>query len=310
MRTLENLAPLIGEALYRFMIEEELQHNNDIQRVLNELLRISIENIPLRQILEKALDLLISLPWLTFQKKAAIFLVDRENKTLRLAVHKNYEDSELQACEKVNMGECLCGLAWEEKKIIYTPTLDRRHTIRFENMKQHGDYCVPILHDNTVMGIINIRLAENHKQTPQEISFLESVASTLSCILQLQDYMEQMKTDRERYQALITQSTEGIFLFDPETLQIIEANPKFSEMLGYDEDDIPSLLLTHIIHAAREDILANVTRVTNDKNLTLDRREYIRRDGTLLNVSVSSSAIKIHDRTLIMVNIHDISEKI
>ncbi len=310
VRTLENLAPLMGETLYRFMIEEELQRNNDIQRVLNQLLRISIENIPLKQILEKSLDLLISLPWLSFQKKAAIFLVDRKGETLRLAAHKNYEDNELRACEQIHAGECLCGIAWEEKKIIYSPTLDHRHTIRFDNMKNHGDYCVPILHDNTAIGIINIQLAENHRQDPQEKNFLESVASTLSGIIQLHDYMEQIEIGRERYRALITQSTEGIFLFDPETLQIVEANPMFMEMLGYADEDIPSLLLTHIISAPRKEILKNVQKVTHEKNLTLDRREYVHRDGSVLNVSVNSSAIKIHGKTLIMVNIHDISEKI
>ncbi|MFW5769826.1 MAG: GAF domain-containing protein [Spirochaetota bacterium] len=310
IQNLEVLAPLVGETIYRFTIEEELQHNNDIQEVLNELLRVSIERDTLQQILEKALELLVSLPWLSFQKKAAIFLSDESSGTFILKAHHGYNTNELKICETIRTGECLCGKALKEKRIIHTSTLNEDHVRSFDGIKPHGDYCIPIIHDSRVVGIINIQVADGHKETPLETSFLESVASTLSGILQLHMYMDQMALERERYEALIKQSSEGIFLFDPDSLRIIQANQAFMDMLGYTDNEIPSLLLTDIINAPRENILNNVQTAKNENAFTLEKREYIRSDGSIITVSVNSSVVTIQNKTSIMVNLHDISQQI
>jgi len=60
----------------RDQIYEELKRNYDIQRVLNSILELSIEDIYLEELLDKTLDLLLSIPCLSVEKKCAIFFND------------------------------------------------------------------------------------------------------------------------------------------------------------------------------------------------------------------------------------------
>lgn len=76
----ETMAPLAGEAVQRFGLEDELRRNNDIQSAINSLLRLSLEDVPLQQILERAQGLLFSLPWLSLEPNGFIKLADCEDE--------------------------------------------------------------------------------------------------------------------------------------------------------------------------------------------------------------------------------------
>ena len=76
---IEMISPLMGEAINRFSLEEELGRNNDFQAAINSLLRLSLEAGPIEQILTRAQEILLSLSWLTFEPHGFIRLVDRES---------------------------------------------------------------------------------------------------------------------------------------------------------------------------------------------------------------------------------------
>ncbi|MEE8163259.1 MAG: hypothetical protein V3T92_04510, partial [Anaerolineae bacterium] len=54
--------------------ERELQRNYDAQTVINSLLRLSLEDIRLEELLRRTLDLLLSVPWLSIESRGSIFL--------------------------------------------------------------------------------------------------------------------------------------------------------------------------------------------------------------------------------------------
>jgi hypothetical protein len=80
------IARLYGEAtgqlLERKKAEEVLQINYQIQTVLSALLRISLLDITLEKQLQKILDHIISLPWISLQSRGCIFLVETDPRVL------------------------------------------------------------------------------------------------------------------------------------------------------------------------------------------------------------------------------------
>ena len=57
---IESLTPLIGEAVHRFNLEEEVQRDRETQRVMNALLRLSLEEISRDELLRQGLELILS----------------------------------------------------------------------------------------------------------------------------------------------------------------------------------------------------------------------------------------------------------
>ena len=58
---------LIIDITKRKEAEEEIRRNYDIQSVINSILRLSLENMPLEELLEKVLDLILSIPRLSIE---------------------------------------------------------------------------------------------------------------------------------------------------------------------------------------------------------------------------------------------------
>jgi len=167
----------------RDQIYEELKRNYDIQRVLNSILELSLEDIYLEELLDKTLDLLLSIPWLSFEKKGAIFLTDEEKKELIMVVSKNLPESLKISCRRIPFGKCLCGKSAQRQEIVFSSHLDEDHEIRYEGIEEHGHYCIPIIYQGRVLGVINLYLKERHSSSKIEEDFLKGIANSLAGII-------------------------------------------------------------------------------------------------------------------------------
>ncbi len=175
-------------------VEEEIKRNYDIQTVLNLLLSFSLENISLEDLLKRSLNLILSIPWLSFESKGGIFLAEDDRKTLVLKVQKELPGDLQKTCARINIGMCLCGRAASKKEIEFADCIDNRHEIRYEGITQHGHYCVPILFAGKLLGIINIYVKEGHRRSQKEDAFLTSIANALAgVIVRKQAEAEQLK---------------------------------------------------------------------------------------------------------------------
>jgi len=52
---------------------------------------------------------------------------------------------------------------------------------------------------------------------------------------------EVLRESEERYRAVVEQSADGIWLFDPDTKRVLESNTRFQEMLGYTAEELRGL---------------------------------------------------------------------
>ncbi len=193
----------LRQAEEQIKAKEELKRNYEMQSAINTLLQLSFEDITLDSILARSLDLLLSIPWLTFASTGSISLVEAEPDILVMKIHKGLEialqDPLFQeGCARVGFGRCLCGRAALSKKIEFADCIDARHEITYAGMVPHGHYCVPILFGDRVLGVINIYLAEGHRRDPKEEAFLSAIASTLAGIIERKESGEALQKSEEK----------------------------------------------------------------------------------------------------------------
>ncbi|MBF0444197.1 MAG: diguanylate cyclase [Magnetococcales bacterium] len=151
---------------------------------ISSLLRIALEPISLEEQLEKALDVILSVPWLSLQSKGSIFLMDEEKNELVLIAHRGLAPHLLSACARLPMGYCLCGRAAQERKLIFSAHLDHRHDVTFDGIKPHGHYCVPVMINDKLLGVVNSYIPDGHERNPEETEFLQAMANTMAGLIE------------------------------------------------------------------------------------------------------------------------------
>ena len=193
----------IRDITRRKQAEEQIELHYHIQRVINSMLRISLEPISLEEQFERILDLIISIPHLSLQSKVAIYLTEDEDPgVLVMKASRGFPDEESIPCKRVPFGQCLCGTAVSLPGTIYSNHINNRHEIHQGNMFPHGHYCVPIMSGERAIGLLNVYVKEGHKRNGGEEAFLTSVTNTLASIIK-HDKADQ---ERKRLQDQLAQS--------------------------------------------------------------------------------------------------------
>jgi putative methionine-R-sulfoxide reductase with GAF domain len=187
--------------------EEEIRRNYDIQTVINALLRLSLENILLKELLKRVVDLVLSIPWLAFESRCSIFLIEDKPEVLVMKSQRGLSKPTQKKCARIPIGKCLCGQAALTQEIQFADHLDERHEILYEGITSHGHYCVPIVFSGKTLGVINLYLREGHCRDQREEEFLTAVASTLAGIIELKQTDQALKT-REKELEIKTNSLE------------------------------------------------------------------------------------------------------
>jgi diguanylate cyclase (GGDEF)-like protein/PAS domain S-box-containing protein len=186
---------VLGRDITRYkQTEEELQRRRQQESIVEQLLLNGFRDSSLEVQLSAALDAIVSLPWLHFAPKGGVYLVSKtEPETLELCAQKNMADSLLQHCRKIRFGECLCGKAARERKIICTPTLPKEEQYRYAGTEEQSHYVVPIIHLEQLLGVLMLYGETGHSCNERQRSFLQTVASTLALLIEQQEAEDRLR---------------------------------------------------------------------------------------------------------------------
>jgi diguanylate cyclase (GGDEF)-like protein len=200
-RTIEESALLLQEKNQqleyeieqRHLAEEQINRAYESRIAISKLLQTALDPISLQEQLKTVLNILFSVPWLALQHKGGIFLVDSESEDLVLACSDNFSDVQLGLCARIKPGVCLCGKALQRKHILFSPSIDDDHDIRFDGMEPHGHYCVPLHASDRVVGVLTLYVDENHQPIQDEEEFLSSAADTIVGLIERRRLERQLK---------------------------------------------------------------------------------------------------------------------
>ena len=120
---------------------------------------------------------------------------------------------------------------------------------------------------------------------------------------------ERLRQSEERYRAVVEQAVEGICLIDAEDKRILEANREFQRMLGYTSEECAELSLYDFIAHDPENVDRHFQLTLQKGSHTAGERRYRRKDGSLIDVTASGSAISYGGRKVASLVIRDITER-
>jgi len=169
----------IGEERTR-QVEQAL----NIQRVLDEMLNISLPPLTMKEVILKSLDAVLSMPIFSLQNKGSIFLVIEGEQKLEMVAQRNLPDSLLQSCAMLPFGKCLCGKAASTREVVFYNHLNEQHEIRYDGIQPHGHYCIPITSEGHLLGVLNAYIENDHVRDETEEGFLKNVAATLAVVIE------------------------------------------------------------------------------------------------------------------------------
>jgi len=129
-------------------------------------------------------------------------------------------------------------------------------------------------------------------------------------ITELKRMRELLREKEQRYQMLIQNSVDAIYLFDPGTKRVLEANPAFLKLVGCKADEISQLTIYDFIYHDKEGIDAWIEQVLKSGGIRLEGRIWQRKDGNLLNIHLTANKIHEKGKDIIFVVARDETEKI
>jgi PAS domain S-box-containing protein len=214
---------LFRDVTRRVKAETDAARNLAVTTAIGTILRHSLEDRPLNDILRDSLVEILSLPWLNLEEKGSIFLSEPGGRSLKLVAQHNMSPGIVQACSQITVGHCLCGKAAERREVIFAGHVDDRHQTSVPDMHDHGHYCVPILNGPDLLGVLNTYVGHGHRRQREEERFLKMVADTLAGIIRRKQVEQTLRQSEELSTTLLNATIDGAMLLDPEG-RILAAN--------------------------------------------------------------------------------------
>ena len=150
-------------------------------------------------------------------------------------------------------------------------------------------------------------LRVNLKGNNDELGSLAQEINSMLTTLALSQ--REQAESQERYQKVVEQASEGIFLIDAQSKNIMEANSAFCDLLGYTPAQILNLSVYNLTNYDAAEIDRNLHTLTESHYLALGARVYKRADGSLVDVEVNANVISVAGREVFCVVVRDISER-
>ena len=120
---------------------------------------------------------------------------------------------------------------------------------------------------------------------------------------------EELCQSEEKYRAVLEQSADNIYILDVETKKVLEANDALQNLLGYSAEEMKNLKVYDFVMHTQIDIDQKIADMAKQGRAFIGKRQYRRKDGTPVDVEVSTHLIIYGNRKALCVVSRDISAR-
>lgn len=195
---------------------------------------------------------------------AGIYLVDSDNGDLYLAEFRNlptwfvklgsyYDKDSLHARLVMNTKPIFSSY----NKILYSLDLEKKDIIEKQKSGMKGFGLIPLIHENKVIGVLNIASKEFEYFQDFTKYALEAIAFQVAGILTKIQAIEALKQSQNNLKTLFENLNDFLFVLD-ETGKIVEFNPVVKKRLGYSENELLRMSAFDLHHIDRREEAAQI----------------------------------------------------
>ena len=178
--------------------------------------------------------------------------------------------------------------------------------------RRHGAITLVSAESGRRYGETDLRLAEElARRAALAVDNAKLYEEAQREISERREAQEALRQSEGRYRTVVTQAAEGIFVVDIDTKLILEANAAYRNLLGYTAQDMLGLGLTlyDVVAHDRESVDLYLEQILENRVQFIGQRRHRRKDGSLVDVEVSSSVISYGGGEALCVIVHDITER-
>jgi len=122
---------------------------------------------------------------------------------------------------------------------------------------------------------------------------------------------EALRESEQKYRTLFNSATDAIYLIHTKTQEILDCNPKASEVTGYTEKELKSMTIADLHPAGEQDIVAKIFRKMNKTGKFSDVAglNNLSKDGRLIPIEINATTLAMGDRLYSLGIFRDITER-
>ncbi|MBN2469761.1 MAG: PAS domain S-box protein, partial [Anaerolineae bacterium] len=177
-----------------------------------------------------------------------------------------------------------------------------------------------VLQEGVIVGLANhtLLLARDGREIPIADSGapIHAGAGEISGVVlvirdQTDERAAQMKlaASEQRYRSFFENNRAVMLLVDPETAQIMDANPAAALYYGWDHETLCSMRIDEINTLSTDEVLSEMAAARAEKRNQFLFRHH-RADGTIRDVEVYSVAVTLEGRQLLYSIVHDVTDRL
>lgn len=117
------------------------------------------------------------------------------------------------------------------------------------------------------------------------------------------------RDSEERYRTAIQSSLEAIYMLNPLTGLVLDANEAFCNLMGYTHAETSKLTIYDFIKGTKNEIDSLITRIVDDGGGQLGERIWLKKDGSEIFMQVNASRIRQRDQEILFVVARDVTEE-
>ena len=214
----------------------------------------------------------------------------------------------------VGEGQGSCGTAVTRGKqvIVYDIAKDPLWAGFRKLALKHGIrscWSTPFSSKEKVLGTFAISHKVPCRPTPYQQQLIQNATHLAGIATERKQAEEALCESEERYRSIVKQASDGFVLYDLDTKHVLDTNQAYEQMLGYTAEEMRRLTLYDIVAHDRQSIKSFVKRIREEKQVWIGERKHRCKDGSLLDVEVSSSLIVYSGKEVLTTVVRDISER-
>jgi len=195
-------------------------------------------------------------------------------------------------------------LSLDLEKDVYANPLDRKRILSLVNGQGTAEYEVMVKKKNGETMITHCSLTS----VKDESGMITSYRGIIRDITERKQTEEELRESEERYRKVFQNHAAVKFLIDPDTGNIIEVNEAAVNYYGWSHEQLKQMKIQDINTLPPEDVKKEMEMTRTKKQSHFEFR-HRRADGSIRDVEVFSSNIKLKGRDFLHSIIHDITDR-